>query len=125
MGGPLGAELPWIFLVGGVVLTIGAAIATEELLRRRQWAEDDAATGAGLDDRTDGLYGEQRTIAETLQRSSPSPTQPSPSSDRHPLRGRRRWVDVGGDWYSLVPIDARHFAFVVGDVSGRGSVRPR
>jgi serine phosphatase RsbU (regulator of sigma subunit) len=29
-------------------------------------------------------------------------------------------MEVGGDWYSIVPIDDRHFAFVVGDVSGRG-----
>ena len=29
-------------------------------------------------------------------------------------------VDIGGDWYSVVLLDDRRFAFVVGDVSGRG-----
>ena len=29
-------------------------------------------------------------------------------------------VDIGGDWYSVIPVDGAQFAFVVGDVSGRG-----
>jgi serine phosphatase RsbU (regulator of sigma subunit) len=31
-----------------------------------------------------------------------------------------RSVDIGGDWYSVIPVDGAQFAFVVGDVSGRG-----
>jgi serine phosphatase RsbU (regulator of sigma subunit) len=122
LGGPLGAELPWIFLVGGVALTIGSAIATEELFRRRQRAEADAATIAALYTRLDGLYGEQRTIAETLQRALLPQSNPTIAELEIATRyvAGADGVDVGGDWYSLVPIDARHFAFVVGDVSGRG-----
>jgi serine phosphatase RsbU (regulator of sigma subunit) len=29
-------------------------------------------------------------------------------------------VDIGGDWYSVIAVDTTRFAFVVGDVSGRG-----
>jgi serine phosphatase RsbU (regulator of sigma subunit) len=29
-------------------------------------------------------------------------------------------VDIGGDWYDLMPLDDGRFFFVVGDVSGRG-----
>ena len=29
-------------------------------------------------------------------------------------------MEIGGDWYSFIPIDDGRFAFVVGDVSGRG-----
>jgi serine phosphatase RsbU (regulator of sigma subunit) len=29
-------------------------------------------------------------------------------------------VDIGGDWYSMIAVDERRFAFAVGDVSGRG-----
>jgi serine phosphatase RsbU (regulator of sigma subunit) len=29
-------------------------------------------------------------------------------------------VDIGGDWYSIIALDTDNFAFVVGDVSGKG-----
>ncbi len=29
-------------------------------------------------------------------------------------------VDIGGDWYDVLPLDGDRFFFVVGDVSGRG-----
>jgi serine phosphatase RsbU (regulator of sigma subunit) len=29
-------------------------------------------------------------------------------------------IDIGGDWYSAIPVGDETFAFVVGDVSGNG-----
>ena len=29
-------------------------------------------------------------------------------------------MEIGGDWYSIIPTEEGRFAFVVGDVSGRG-----
>ena len=69
LGGTLGGELPWIFIVGGGLITIATAFGVEQLVRRKRVAEQDAATIAGLYEQVDNLYGEQRTIAETLQRS--------------------------------------------------------
>ena len=122
LGGALGANLPWIFLVAGVVLTMATAAATEQLVRRGRLAEEDAQTIAGLYDRLDGLYAEQRSIAETLQRAllpQSNPSIPKLEIASRYLAGADG-VDVGGDWYSLIPVNERRFAFAVGDVSGRG-----
>jgi serine phosphatase RsbU (regulator of sigma subunit) len=122
LGGTIGAELPWIFLVFGAVLTAITAVVANQLVRRRRKAEHDSRTIAGLYDRLDGLYGEQRTIAETLQRALLPQQHPSIPN----LEIASRYVagtvgvDVGGDWYSVIALDDRRFAFVVGDVSGRG-----
>jgi len=122
LGGALGADLPWILLGGGAVLTFAAGLATEQLVRRRREAEQNARTISGLYEELDGLYGEQRSIAETLQRALLPQTNPDIPS----LEIASRYVagavgvDIGGDWYSSIAIDERHFAFVVGDVSGRG-----
>ena len=122
LGGALGAELPWIFLVAGVLLTIATAVTTEQLVRRRRLAEEDAQTIAGLYDRLDGLYGAQRSIAETLQRALLPQSNPSIANLEIASRyvAGADGVDIGGDWYSLIPVDEQRFAFAVGDVSGRG-----
>jgi serine phosphatase RsbU (regulator of sigma subunit) len=122
LGGSLGAQLPWIFLVGGIVLTSAAAPIAGQLVRRRTAAERDSQTISGLYERLDVLYGEQRAIAETLQHALLPPRNPSiPALE---LASRYvagvRGVDIGGDWYSVTLIDDDHVAFVVGDVSGRG-----
>ena len=122
LGGALGADLPWILLAGGAVLTVAAAVATEQLIRQRRGAERNAQTISGLYEKLDGLYGEQRSIAETLQRALLPQTNPEIPN----LEIASRYVagavgvDIGGDWYRAIAIDERHFAFVVGDVSGRG-----
>jgi serine phosphatase RsbU (regulator of sigma subunit) len=122
LGGQLGADLPWIFLVGGTLLTVGTAVVAEQLARRRRDAEEAAGTISGLYQRLDHLYGEQRSIAETLQRALLP--QGDPSIPRLEMASRfvagAKGVDVGGDWYSLFPLGDQGFAFVVGDVSGRG-----
>ena len=122
LSGAFGADLPWILFLGGVVLTIATAVATEQLVRRRREAEHNALTISGLYEKLDTLYGEQRSIAETLQRALLPQTNPEIPN----LEIASRYVagvdgvDIGGDWYSSIAIDEQHFAFVVGDVSGRG-----
>jgi serine phosphatase RsbU (regulator of sigma subunit) len=122
LGGTLGGALPWIFLVGGVVLTLGAAVLTYQLVTRRRSAERDAQTIATLYDQLDGLYGEQRSIAHTLQRAllpQRNPSIPNLEIASRYLPGTDG-VEIGGDWFSLTEVDERHFAFAVGDVSGKG-----
>jgi serine phosphatase RsbU (regulator of sigma subunit) len=122
LGGALGGELPWIFLAGGTLLTGAMALATEQLFRRRRDALEDARTIAGLYENLDDLYGEQRTIAETLQRALLPQRNPSIPNLEIACRyvAGADGVDIGGDWYSVIEIDDRRFAFAVGDVSGRG-----
>ena len=122
LGGSLGATLPWIVLAVGIVLTIAAAFVAVQLASRRREAERSSETISGLYSDLDRLYGEQRTIAVTLQRAL-LPRR-LPSIDNLEIASRyvagADGVDVGGDWYSLVQIDDQRFGFVVGDVSGRG-----
>ncbi|MCU1456277.1 MAG: hypothetical protein JWL73_369 [Actinomycetia bacterium] len=122
LGGGLEAALPWILLVGGVVLTIATAVVAEQLVRRRRTAESHSGTINALYRQLDDLYREQRTIAETLQRALLPRRNPSVSNLEVASRyvAGAQGVDVGGDWYSLIRIDDRHFAFAVGDVMGRG-----
>jgi serine phosphatase RsbU (regulator of sigma subunit)/type II secretory pathway pseudopilin PulG len=122
LGGSLGRQLPWIFLVGGLLLTALVTTWTAQMIRRRETAEQDAATIQALYGRLDGLYAEQRTIAETLQRAllpRANPPIPGLATAFRYVAGADG-VDVGGDWYSVVRIDDSQVAFVVGDVSGRG-----
>ncbi len=68
------------------------------------------------------LYAEQRSVAQTLQHSLLPETLPDPPG----LVVAARYiagavdVDIGGDWYDVVPVDDDHVFFAVGDVSGRG-----
>ncbi len=122
LGGSLGSDLPWIFLIGGVALTVAVAWAARQLVRRRRDAEDASMTISGLYRDLDRLYDEQRTIAEVLQ-SALLPTQhPSIASLEVASRyvAGAEGVEIGGDWFSIIELDDRHFAFAVGDVSGRG-----
>lgn len=72
--------------------------------------------------RTRRLYADQRTIAQTLQRSlvpESFPTVPSLEIAGRYVAGVEG-MDVGGDWYDVVPLDDHRVVVVVGDVSGRG-----
>ncbi len=122
LGGTLGGALPWIFLVGGGALTAGTAIVTYQLVRRRRNALRDAGTIADLYVQLDDLYGEQRSIAVALQQAllpQRNPSIPNLEIASRYLAGADG-VDIGGDWFSIISIDDRRFAFVVGDVSGKG-----
>jgi Stage II sporulation protein E (SpoIIE) len=122
LGGTFAADLQWIFLGVGIALTAIGALAAGRFVTRRRDAEKDAQTIAGLYARLDNLYGEQRTISETLQRALLPQTNPAIPQLEIASRyvAGAHGVDIGGDWYSIVAVDDTHFGFVVGDVSGRG-----
>jgi serine phosphatase RsbU (regulator of sigma subunit) len=121
-GGELASQLPWIFAVVGALITLLLAWATERLVRRRHVAERDTDEIRRLYGELGQLYGQQRGIAETLQHALLPPRLPEIDGLEIAVRyvAGARGVDVGGDWYSIIEVDETHFAFVVGDVSGRG-----
>lgn len=108
---------PWAILVVGVLLTLALVAMTERLVRRRLHAEH-------LADENRRLFGEQRNVSLTLQRALLPKVLPT--IDGVDLAARyipgESGIEVGGDWYSAIAIDDHRFAFVVGDVSGRGLV---
>jgi serine phosphatase RsbU (regulator of sigma subunit) len=115
LGGGLSATLPLIAALLGAALTASAAVTTEYLVRRRRLAEGEATENASL-------YAEERTISETLQRSLLPEGIEQPAG----LDVAVRYVpgvggiEVGGDWYDVIPTGDGTAFFVVGDVSGRG-----
>lgn len=114
LSGTIPAALPWLVVAGGLLLTAAVAVLAERLVRRRN-AEQ-------LASRIRGLYLEQRSLAETLQRAllpQQLPHIPGVEIATRYLPGGSG-VDVGGDWYDVVPLDDDHFIFMIGDVSGRG-----
>ena len=112
--GALSAALPWIVLGVGAALAVGGAVTVQYVSRRRALAERLAAEN-------DRLYREQRGIAGTLQRAL-LPTLPKVPG----LELGARYVagvdelQVGGDWYDVIPRGRDCCVFVVGDISGRG-----
>jgi Stage II sporulation protein E (SpoIIE) len=113
--GSLGVVLPWAIGIGGTLLTVLAALLTWRLVRRRESAEQ-------LTAETGRLYAEQRSVAETLQNAllpQQVPDVPGMQIAVRYLPGAGG-VDIGGDWYDVVPLEDGRFVFVVGDVSGRG-----
>ena len=97
--------------VPGPPYTEGEAQLAEELARRAALAVDNATR-----------YASERETALLLQRSMLPDLRPIPPG----LRVASRYLpgaeglNVGGDWYDLIPLgDGRH-GLVVGDVAGRG-----
>ena len=122
LGGTFSERLPWIFGVVGVLLTVVAVWITQRLVTRRQTAERDAEEIQELYGELGHLYAEQRVIAESLQRALLPQARPEIPGLDIAVRyvPGASGVDVGGDWYSFLAIDSNQFAFVIGDVSGRG-----
>jgi anti-sigma regulatory factor (Ser/Thr protein kinase) len=112
--GPLSAALPWIVLGVGGALAVGGGSMVETLSRRRTVAE-------GLAADNQRLYQQQRSIAGTLQHAL-LPEVPRVDG----VEVAARYVagvdelEVGGDWYDVIPGPAGRWVFVVGDISGRG-----
>ncbi|MHB8659061.1 MAG: PP2C family protein-serine/threonine phosphatase [Solirubrobacteraceae bacterium] len=122
LSGGLPQLLPAIVVVAGVLLTLVAAGLTLRLLQRRRDAEAMAARLELSAAEVERLYGEQRNIAQTLQHALLPETLPAVSGLEVSARYKagERGLEIGGDWYDLIELGARHLLLVVGDVSGRG-----
>ncbi len=120
--GTLAQRLPLIIVLIGVVLSLGAGILTLRLVQRREAAELLAVRLERAVDENRRLFAEQRTIAQTLQHALLP--DPLPEIRGAQASGRfepgQRGVEIGGDWYDVIPQDDEHLLLVVGDVSGRG-----
>jgi hypothetical protein len=122
LGSSLSQRLPWFLLLGGLLLTLTLALVARQLTRSRQRAESDTETITTLYQRVDTLYGEQRALSVRLQRAllpQVNPGIPGMEVSSEYVAGAQG-IDIGGDWYSAIPVGDETFAFVVGDVSGNG-----
>lgn len=115
LGGGLSQWLPWGIAIAGGLVSLAAAVLTDRIVRRRREAER-------LAEEVTRLYGEQRSIAETLQQALLPDAPPNVPGLDLAMRYApgTSGVDVGGDWYDVVPFGPREVLAVVGDVSGRG-----
>ena len=122
LGGSFFRDLPWFIGVIGALLTLAAALMTDRLARGRRHAEQLAGVLDQVAAQNRQMYAEQRTIAQSLQHA----LLPEALPDLRGLHASARYVpatsgiDVGGDWYDIVEIDAQRLLVIVGDVSGHG-----
>lgn len=120
--GAFASAVPWLFGVLGFLSSLAAAWLVSRLVRRRQSAESDAAEIHRLYGELDEHFDRQRSISETLQRALlplETPWVPGIEVAVQYAPGTVG-LEIGGDWYSLVPLENGRFGFVVGDASGRG-----
>jgi serine phosphatase RsbU (regulator of sigma subunit) len=113
--GTLAQDLPLIVGLAAGILTLLAAVIAEALLRGRDLARLVAQ-------RTERSLEEQRSIAASLQQAmlpEELPVLHGAAIAVTYLPGQGD-MEIGGDWYDVIPIDQTHFYMVVGDVSGRG-----
>lgn len=122
LGSGLSHRLPLIVLLGGLFLTLASAAVVRRLVQSRLQAEANTSTIATLYSDVDFLYGQQRELFVQLQRALLPQTLPSiPGLEfASAYVAGADGVDIGGDWYSVIGTEDDEFAFVVGDVSGRG-----
>jgi serine phosphatase RsbU (regulator of sigma subunit) len=122
LGGTFFADLPWIILIVGGLISLAAALMTDRLARGRQYAEQLTDVLDRVAAENHQLYTEQRGIAQTLQHALLPDVLPQFSG----LSVSARYVpaasgiDVGGDWYDVVAAGDRNVLLVIGDVSGHG-----
>jgi serine phosphatase RsbU (regulator of sigma subunit) len=109
-------------VVVGILLSIGAGALTVRLIQRRRNAEDLAGRLERALEENQQLYAEQRNIAQTLQHA----LLPDDLSDLGGAEASGRYepgeqgVEIGGDWYDVIPAGDQRLLVVVGDVSGHG-----
>ena len=115
-------DLAWIIVVVGVVISVAAALMTDRLARRRARAEELSAVLDRVAAENHRLFTEQRSIAQTLQHALLPELLPQLDG----LQVSARYVpaasglDVGGDWYDVVPAGRGRVFLVIGDISGHG-----
>jgi serine phosphatase RsbU (regulator of sigma subunit) len=115
LSGSLSGRLWWIVAIAGAVLTLLAALLADRLARARRIAERSA-------ERSQDQLTEQRGIALAIQQAllpEAIAQVPGLASGARYVAGAEG-VDIGGDWYDLLPLPDGRVFFVVGDVSGRG-----
>jgi serine phosphatase RsbU (regulator of sigma subunit) len=122
LGGTFPQRLPWIVGIMGLLLTGAAAASTMWLVRRRRGAEHLADRLEIAVAENERLYAEQRTIAQTLQHALLPEQLPRIAGAEASARYEpgEQGVEIGGDWYDIIPLDDNRVLLVVGDVSGRG-----
>jgi len=115
LGGSLSRRVTSIVILVGIVLAIGAALMTERLVRRRRSAEV-------LAEENQRLYGEQQSLAQSLQRALLPGHIPEIPGVEIATRYEAGLdvMEIGGDWFDVIAGPGGGFVFVVGDVSGRG-----
>jgi serine phosphatase RsbU (regulator of sigma subunit) len=122
LGGEFLANLPWYLAAAGLLIAVAAALLSEFLIRRREHAERLAGELEKIASENARLLADQRSVAYTLQHSllpDELPEMPGLELGVRYVAGVEG-VDIGGDWYDVVPVDEDRLFFVVGDVSGRG-----
>ncbi|HEX4008550.1 MAG TPA: PP2C family protein-serine/threonine phosphatase [Solirubrobacteraceae bacterium] len=122
LAGSLPHDLPWLIGIIGVLLSVAAALLTWRLTERRRSAEELAGRLEVTASENRRLYGEQRSIAQTLQHAMLPDVLPEIPGMLASARyeAGEQGVDIGGDWYDVIDLDGRRLLLVVGDVSGRG-----
>jgi serine phosphatase RsbU (regulator of sigma subunit) len=122
LAGTVAQRLPLIITIAGIILSLGAGALTLRLAQRRRAAEVMAGRLEHAVDENRRMFAEQRAIAHTLQQALLPDQLPQ-------IRGAeaaglfepgQRGVEIGGDWYDVIPRDDDQVLLVVGDVSGRG-----
>jgi serine phosphatase RsbU (regulator of sigma subunit) len=122
LGGTFPQQLPWIIAIVGVLLTAGGGVLTVRLLQRRRAAEEMADRLERAVGENRRLYAEQRDISQTLQHALLPEQLPQIRGAQASARFEpgEQGLEVGGDWYDLIPVDDQRLLMVVGDVTGRG-----
>lgn len=122
LGSTLSAALPWIIVGLGVLLALLFALLYERVLRRRDETSAAAAELARIAEDNARLFGEQRSVAQTLQQSLLIEELPEVPGLELAARYEvgAEGVDIGGDWYDVIVREEDCVLLVVGDVSGRG-----
>jgi serine phosphatase RsbU (regulator of sigma subunit) len=122
LGGVFFRDLPWIILIVGAMISLAAAVLTDRLARRREYAEQLSVILDQVAAENHQMYTEQRSIAQTLQHALLPDTLPELPGLELSARyvPASSGIDVGGDWYDVVAVDERCVFVVIGDVSGHG-----
>ncbi|WP_432983524.1 SpoIIE family protein phosphatase [Dactylosporangium sp. CA-233914] len=83
---------------------------------------EDVARRAALAIDNANIHAERRRVAQTLQRSLLPPQLPKADGVEFGAEyvPTGEGVEVGGDFYDVVPLSGRRWLVVVGDVSGKG-----